>query len=57
MATVAYYAKVVLQDESAMSIILVVFNVGALVGSLISKNVVAKLGSKMTNIVGVLGFA
>ena len=37
MATVAYYAKVVLQDESAMSIILVVFNVGALVGSLISK--------------------
>lgn len=57
MATVAYYAKVVLQDEAAMSIILVVFNVGALVGSLISKNVVAKLGSKMTNIVGVLGFA
>ena len=57
MATVAYYAKVVLQDEASMSIILVVFNVGALVGSLISKNVVAKLGSKMTNIVGVLGFA
>ena len=57
MATVAYYAKVVLQDEAAMSIILVVFNVGALVGSLISKNVVAKIGSKMTNIVGVLGFA
>ncbi len=57
MATVAYYAKVVLKDEKAMSIILVVFNVGALVGSLISKNVVAKLGSKMTNIVGVVGFA
>lgn len=57
MATVAYYAKVVLQDEASMSIILVVFNVGALAGSLISKNVVAKLGSKLTNMVGILGFA
>ena len=57
MASVAYYAKVVLKDASAISFILVVFNVGALVGSLISKRVVDKVGSKLTNMIGILGFA
>ena len=57
MASVAYYAKVVLQDPGAIPLILVVFNTGALIGSLYSKNVVAKIGSKYTNLVGVLGFA
>ncbi len=57
MASVAYYAKVVLKDESAISFILVVFNVGALIGSLISKRIVDKVGSKLTNIIGILGFA
>lgn len=56
MASVAYYAKVVLKDESAISFILVVFNVGALIGSLISKRIVDKVGSKLTNIIGILGF-
>ena len=56
MASVAYYAKVVLQDPGAVSLILVVFNVGALIGSLYSKNVVAKVGSKNTNLIGILGF-
>lgn len=57
MASVAYYAKVVLKDPGSISLILVVFNVGALIGSLYSKNVVAKIGSKYTNLVGILGFA
>lgn len=57
MASVAYYAKVVLKDQGSISLILVVFNVGALIGSLYSKNVVAKIGSKYTNLVGILGFA
>lgn len=57
MASVAYYAKLVLQDPAAISLILVVFNLGALIGSLSSKNVVAKMGSKNTNIIGILGFA
>lgn len=57
MASVAYYAKLVLQDPAAISLILVVFNLGALIGSLKSKDVVAKMGSKNTNIIGILGFA
>lgn len=57
MASVAYYAKVVLEDPGSVSLILVVFNIGALIGSLYSKNVVSKIGSKYTNVLGVLGFA
>ena len=57
MASVAYYAKVVLQDPGAVSLILVVFNVGALIGSLYLKNVVCKFGSKYTNLIEVIGFA
>ena len=57
MASVAYYAKVVLKDSGAISLILVVFNTGALIGSLYSKNAVSKIGSKYANLVGVLGFA
>lgn len=57
MASAAYYAKIVIESESSLSIILVVFNIGALIGSLYSKNIVNKLGSKGTNFFGILGFA
>lgn len=56
-ACAAYYTKIVLENPSATSIILVIFNAGTLVGSLMSKQIVAKLGTKKASILGTGGLA
>ena len=56
-ACAAYYTKIVLQDPSITSILLVLFNAGTLVGSLMSKRIVTKLGTKNATLLGVAGFA
>lgn len=56
-ACAAYYTKIVLEDPAATSILLVLFNAGTLVGSLMSKQIVAKLGTKKASILGTGGLA
>lgn len=56
-ACAAYYTKIVLEDPSITSILLVLFNAGTLVGSLMSKRIVAKLGTKKATLLGTGGFA
>ena len=56
VASVAYYAKTILNDPASISLILVVFNIGTLIGSLLSRNFVKKIGSKKANFLGVIGF-
>lgn len=56
-ACAAYYTKIVLENPSLTSVILVVFNVGTLIGSLMSKRIVAKLGTKKASIMGTAGLA
>lgn len=56
-ASAAYYAKVVLEDSTFTSWLLVLFYLGNVIGSYLSKHVVAKLGSKKTSYVGVIGCA
>ncbi|WP_099189092.1 MFS transporter [Tepidibacter mesophilus] len=56
VASIAYYAKVVLGAPNSMSFILVVFNMATLIGTLFSQKTVKKLGSKNTNFVGMIGF-
>ena len=57
MAFVAYYSKVMFPESSAavMGNILLAFNLGTLVGSLLSKHAVAKFGTKMSTIIGMAG--
>lgn len=52
-----YYAKVVLKDPGAVSIMLVLFYAGTIVGALPSKFITSKLGTKGTCILGCIGFA
>lgn len=54
-ACAAYYTKIVLESPSLTSVILIIFNVGTLVGSLLSKQIVAKLGTKKASIMGTAG--
>lgn len=56
-ACAAYYAKIVLQNPTSTGLLLVIFNAGTLVGSLLSRKVVAKLGTKRATIMGTGGFA
>lgn len=51
-AVAAYYARIVIGDASAVAIILIIFNGGAFVGSLLSGTVVRKLGTKLVTIAG-----
>lgn len=55
LALVAYYSKIVLQDQSSISNMLLVLNIGCLVGSLFSKTIVMKFGTKITTIIGMIG--
>lgn len=54
--TAAYYAKVVLEDTSVMSWLLVMFYIGNVLGSLLSNKIVKKWGSKKTNYIGMAGW-
>ncbi|MEG1185978.1 MAG: MFS transporter [Eubacterium sp.] len=59
MAFVAYFVKVMF-PESAASVtgnVLLAFNIGTLLGSLLAKYAVAKFGTKMSSLVGVAGCA
>lgn len=49
-AAAAYYARIVMGDPGAVSIILIIFNGGTFLGSLMSGIVVKRLGTKMTTI-------
>ncbi len=56
-ATATYYAKVVLEDSSVMSWLLVMFYAGSVIGSFFSTYIAKKLGSKMTSLLGCAGCA
>lgn len=59
MAFVAYYGKVMFPESSAQVTgnILLAFNLGTLVGTLIAKHCVDRFGSKLSTIVGMAGCA
>lgn len=54
-ATASYYAKVVLEDPSVMSWLLVMFYAGSVIGSYFSITFAKKFGSKKTTIMGCVG--
>lgn len=56
-ACAVFYAKIVLEDPSMTAIILVIYNFGTFVGSLLSKKVVVKLGTKKASVIGTGGMA
>ena len=56
-ATAAYYAKVVLEDSSVMSWLLIMFYLGSIIGSQLSRQFVKRFGSKKTSAAGCLGCA
>lgn len=56
-AAAAFYAKIVLGEPGAVSMLLIMFNAGALVGSLFSGRFAKKLGSKKATIIGTGGMA
>ena len=49
-ASAAYYARVVIGDPAAVSIILIIFNAGTFVGAFATGTIVKKFGTKMTTI-------
>lgn len=55
-ASVAYYCKVVLGDQSSVALLLVPFNFGTFIGCMLSNSSVRKFGSKNTNFIGIFGF-
>lgn len=57
MAVAAYYSEFVLNDPVMTGNILLAFNLGAFLGSLMTKTVVSKVGSKMATIFGLVGWA
>ncbi|NLN97609.1 MAG: MFS transporter [Eubacteriaceae bacterium] len=57
MAVAAYYSEFVLKDPVMTGNILLAFNLGAFLGSLMTKTVVSKVGSKMATIFGLAGWA
>ncbi len=56
MAVAAYYCEFVLEDPAMTGNMLLVFNLGAFFGSLLSKPIVSKVGSKMATIIGLIGW-
>lgn len=54
-ATAVYYAKIVMQDPGAIAIILIIFNAGTLVGSLLSGKFAKQFSTKLITIVGTAG--
>lgn len=56
-ATAAYFSKVVLEDATATSLLLVMFYLGTTIGSAFSGFFVKKFGSKKTTAVGVVSAA
>ena len=56
-ATASYYAKVVLEDSSVMSWLLIMFYAGSVIGSYFSNTVSKKLGTKKTSFLGCLSCA
>jgi len=56
-ATAAYYTKVVLEDASVTSGLLIMFYLGTTIGSAFSARFVKKFGSKKTSAIGVIGSA
>jgi GPH family glycoside/pentoside/hexuronide:cation symporter len=52
----SYYCIVVLGDVSLASPLLIAYYLGAVIGGLIAPNVVKKIGSKYTNLLGVVGW-
>lgn len=57
LALVAYYCKIVLKDPVAVGNMLLFINIGCLLGSLLSRTFVARLGTKGTSIIGLAGAA
>jgi GPH family glycoside/pentoside/hexuronide:cation symporter len=57
MALAAYYCRLVLGDPAAIGNLLMVMNIACLIGSLFSRTFVAKLGTKMTTVIGMGGTA
>lgn len=56
MAAAFYYFKYVTNSISLQPIFLLVFNIAGLLGALFAKNIVARIGTKMSYIVGVSGY-
>jgi len=56
MAVAAYYCEFVLENPAMTGNMLLVFNLGAFLGSLLTKSVVNKVGSKMATVIGLLGW-
>ena len=55
-ASVAYYCKIVLNDENSVAFLLVSFNLGTFIGCMLSNKSVKLIGSKNTNFFGIIGF-
>lgn len=52
----SYYCLVVLGNETLASPLLIAYYVGAVIGGMIAPRVVKKIGSKKTNLLGVIGW-
>lgn len=55
-ASMGYYCKIVLNDESSVALLLVAFNLGTFLGCMLSNTSVKFIGSKNTNFLGIIGF-
>ena len=55
-ASMGYYCKIVLNDESSVALLLVAFNLGTFLGCMLSNTSVKLIGSKNTNFLGIIGF-
>ena len=56
-ALISYYALVVLGNSTLTTALAVSFSIGGVVGGFIGPNLVKKIGSNKTNLVGMLGWA
>lgn len=56
-ATASYYTKVVLEDASVTSWLLIMFYAGSVIGSYFSGPLAKKFGTKMTSAIGCIGCA
>lgn len=55
LALAAYYCKIVLKDPAAVGNMLLIINIGCLLGSLLSKTFVTRFGTKGTTVIGMAG--
>lgn len=53
-ASMGYYCKIVLNDESSVALLLVAFNLGTFLGCMLSNTSVKLIGSKNTNFLGMV---